>query len=229
MKKIFFIILLLIINCDYPELISDEIIFENDFETANLKNIDGANIINFNNSNVLGNYNNDGFIIHINEVPDHDYIFITFDLYIHGSWDGNANGFQNNDKPDKWILELKPDMDLYADETITKYETTFSNSPCWPNYCLKQSYPDRFPTNNNPKTGVLIENLGEICDSSFFGGPTSLYKIEKTFKSSGKALVLKFYDELYQPNAIDKDGNVQQKCDESWSIDNLKIRAVNYR
>ena len=79
------------------------------------------------------------------------------------------------------------------------------------------------------KTGVLIENLPEICESSFFGGPTSLYKIEKTFKSSGKALVLKFYDELYQPNAIDKDGNVQQKCDESWSIDNIKIRAVNYR
>ena len=229
MKKIFFIILLLLINCDYPELISDEIIFENDFETNNLENIDGANIINFNNSNVLGNYNNDGFIVHINEVPDHDYIFITFDLYIHGSWDGNANGFQNDDKPDKWILELKPEMDLYADETINKYETTFSNSPCWPNYCLKQSYPDRYPTNNNPKTGVLIENLDEICDSSFFGGPTSLYKIEKTFKSSGKALVLKFYDELYQPNAIDKDGNVQQKCDESWSIDNLKIRAVNFR
>ena len=229
MRKIFVLFFLLIVNCDYPELVSDDIIFENDFETSNLDNIDGGNIVYFNNSNVLGNYNNDGFILHINEVGEHDYIFITFDLYIHGSWDGNANGFQNDDKPDKWILELKPDMDLYADETITKYETTFSNSPCWPNYCLKQSYPDRFPTNNNPKTGVLIENLPEICESSFFGGPTSLYKIEKTFKSSGKALVLKFYDELYQPNAIDKDGNVQQKCDESWSIDNIKIRAVNYR
>ena len=30
------------------------------------------------------------------------------------------------------------------------------------------------------------------------------------------------------PNAIDKNGNNIAKCDESWSLDNLKIRAVNY-
>ena len=55
------------------------------------------------------------------------------------------------------------------------------------------------------------------------------YKIEKNFSSSGKAIILRFYDELYQPNAIDKDGVPQQKCDESWSIDNLKIRVVSYK
>lgn len=229
-KKSFILFVFFIVNsCDYPELESDQVIYENDFETNNLDKIDGGNIMNFNNSNVIGNYNNDGFTIHINEVDAHDYIFVTFDLYVHGSWDGNANGFKENDKPDKWILELKPEMDLYADETITKFETTFSNSPCWPNYCLKQSYPDRYPTNNNPKTGILKENLPVVCESNFFGGPTTLYKIEKTFKSSGKVVILRFYDELYQPNAIDKDGKVQQKCDESWSIDNIKIRAVNYK
>ena len=26
-------------------------------------------------------------------LEDHDYVFISFDLYIHGSWDGNLNGF----------------------------------------------------------------------------------------------------------------------------------------
>ena len=223
------LIFFIINSCDYPVLESDEVIYENDFETENLNKIDGGNIFEFNNNNVLGNYNNDGFIIHLNEVDSHDYIFISFDLYIHGSWDGNANGFQNNDKPDKWVLEFKPDMNLYADETITKFETTFSNSPCWPNYCLKQSYPNRYPTNNNPKTGVFEENLPTVCQSNFFGGPTSLYKIEKTFRSSVKAVVLRFYDELYQPNAIDQDGNVQQKCDESWSVDNIKIRAIDYK
>ena len=55
-----------------------------------------------------------------------------------------------------------------------------------------------------------------------------MYKIERSFKSNGDALVLRFYDELYQPNAIDKDGIVQSKCDESWSLDNLKVRVISY-
>ena len=53
-------------------------------------------------------------------------------------------------------------------------------------------------------------------------------KIEKSFKTSSGAIVIRFYDELYQPNAIDKDGLSQQKCDESWSLDNLKIRVIEY-
>ena len=55
-----------------------------------------------------------------------------------------------------------------------------------------------------------------------------LYKIEKGFRHSGNAVVIRFYDELYQPNARDKDGIVQSKCDESWSLDNLKVRVVSY-
>ena len=63
----------------------------------------------------------------------------------------------------------------------------------------------------------------------FFGGPTTLYQIEKGFKSSGNNIVIRFYDELYQPNAIDKDGVPQQKCDESWSMDNLRVRVIKYQ
>ena len=65
------------------------------------------------------------------------------------------------------------------------------------------------------KTPILEEN-------------STLYKIEKGFRHSGNAVVIRFYDELYQPNAIDKDGIVQSKCDESWSLDNLKVRVISY-
>ena len=71
--------------------------------------------------------------------------------------------------------------------------------------------------------------LAKICKNSFFGGETTLYKIEKGFRHSGNAVVIRFYDELYQPNAIDKDGVVQTKCDESWSLDNLKVRIISYK
>ena len=60
-----------------------------------------------------------------------------------------------------------------------------------------------------------------------FLGETTLYKTEKDSKL-GNSIVVRFYDELYQPNAIDKDGVPQQKCDESWSMDNIKIRILKY-
>ena len=227
MRKL--LVLILFINsCSYPEMIRNEIIYENDFETNNLDDIDGGGLLKFNNTTVLGNFNNDGFTLFLNNIGEHDYIFISFDLYIHGSWDGNFNGFTLNDKPDKWTMEFKPDMALFKDPSADRFTTTFSNSPCWPDYCLRQSYPNSYPFENNPKTGSYSVNLDEICSSNFFGGSSTLYKIEKGFKSSGNSLVIRFYDELYQPNAIDKDGVDQQRCDESWSFDNVTIRAIKY-
>ena len=31
------------------------------------------------------------------------------------------------------------------------------------------------------------------------------------------------------PMLVDKDGIVQSKCDESWSLDNLKVRVISYK
>ena len=210
-------------------MIRNELIYENDFESNDLSKIDGGGFSTFNDSTVLGDFNNDGFTLFLNDVGAHDYIFISFDLYIHGSWDGNFNGFKENDKADKWIMEFNPDMDLFKDPSSNNFTTTFSNSPCWPNYCLRQSYPESFPFENNPKTGSFKIDLDEKCQNSFFGGSTTLYQIEKGLKSSGNNVVLRFYDELYQPNAIDNYGNPQQKCDESWSIDNIRVRVVKYQ
>lgn len=228
MRVYILLIFLLINSCSYPEMIRNELIYQNDFEDKNLEKIDGGDFSYFNNTTVLGDFNNDGFILFLDDVGDHDYVFISFDLYIHGSWDGNFNGFSNNDKADKWIMELNPDMNLFKDPSSDNFTTTFSNSPCWPNYCLRQSYPNVYPHENNPKTGSFKDNLDVKCENNFFGGPTSLYQIEKGFKSSGNNIVVRFYDELYQPNAIDKDGVPQSKCDESWSIDNLRIRLIKY-
>ena len=229
-KTLSIIFIFFIINsCSYPEMVRNEVVFENDFESKNLTSIDGGLFSIFNNSTVLGDFNNDGFSIFLEDIGSHDYIFLSFDLYIHGSWDGNFNGFQNNDKPDKWIIEFNPDMDLFKDPSADNFTTTFSNSPCFSNYCLRQSYPENFPFENNPKTGASKTNLEEKCPGSLFGGPTSLYKIEKGFRSYGTNAVIRFYDELFQPNAVDVNGVIQSKCDESWSIDNIKIRAIKYQ
>ena len=229
MKKYIILFFFIINSCAYPEMTRNELVYENDFENELLNKIDGGGFMEFNDTTVLGDFNNDGFTLFLDDIGAHDYVFVAFDLYIHGSWDGNFNGFPENDRPDKWTMEFNPDMDIFSDPASDKFTTTFSNSPCWPNYCLRQSYPESYPSLNNPKTGSYKVDLQPICKNNFFGGASSLYQIEKGFKSSGNNIVLRFFDELYQPNAIDKDGVTQEKCDESWSIDNIKVRVIKYQ
>ena len=229
-NKLFFLLFITIINsCSYPEMARNELVYENNFENTSLNNIDGGGLSFFNDTTVLGDFNNDGFNLFLEDIGEHDYVFVSFDLYIHGSWDGNFNGFKENDRADKWVIEFNPDMDLFKDPSSDNFTTTFSNSPCWSNYCLRQSFPETFPFENNPKTGSFKVDLEKKCSNNFFGGSTTLYQLEKGFKSSGNSIVLRFYDELYQPNAIDKDGIPQSKCDESWSLDNLRVRVIKYQ
>ena len=42
---------------------------------------------------------------------------------------------------------------------------------------------------------------------------------EQGLEHTGNALLIRFCDQLYQPNAND------QRCDESWFLDNLKVRV----
>ena len=138
-------------------------------------------------------------------------------------------GFSENDKPDKWIMEVNPEMEIFKDISNDRFVTTFSNSPCFSTYCLRQSFPEVYPFENTPKTGSYTSNLPKKCENSFYGSETTLYKIEKVFRHSGNGVVIRFYDELYQPNAIDNFGVNQSKCDESWSLDNLKVRVISYK
>lgn len=234
MKYYLIVIVILYNSCSYPKLTRDELVYENDFENDRLIEIDGGTISFYNNTKVIGNFNNDGFTLHLNDLGDHDFIYISFELYIHGSWDGNFNGFsfENDgfdDKPDLWGMELRPEMNYYQNTDFQRFETTFSNSQCFPNYCLRQSYPNSYPFENNPKRGSDITNLYENCVAPGWNNQkTTLYKIEKGFDHKGEALAIRFYDKLFQPNAINFQGESIEKCDESWSMDNIKIRVISY-
>ena len=220
-KKLLLLLLVTLFSCvKSDELQSNELFYSNDFESCDLDAIDGAQLITFNNTTVLGNYNNDGFTLNLNNIGPHDLIYISFDLYIHDSWDGNFNNF-DPDQPDAWFIELISDFDADQSNPSNVWETSFSNSVCNTALCLRQSYPEVFPFENPPREGSsrLLPGLCSL-ESDFDG--TTLYTIEKGFEHTENALLIRFYDQLYQPNAVD------QRCDESWSLDNLKVRLYKF-
>lgn len=189
---------------------SEKEVYNNDFEAHNLSGITNGMISQFNNSAVLGQYNNGNFGLLLNNLPKHDLITISFDLYIHDSWDGNKS---SPDGPDIW--EMLVDGSPYIN-------TTFSNVACVAgNFCSPQSYPADYPSNyNNPKTGAYRVDLPGVCSMKNDANGTAMYKIEKTFRHSNSTLLLQCLDKLVQANTSDP------KCDESWSVDNISVKAI---
>lgn len=207
-------------GCGREELNADYLIYNNDFENSDLTHLTGAKIFRFDENNILGNYNNEGFRLALNKIPEHDYIHISFDLYLHDSWDGNTNGV-TPDFPDLWIMELDRDLNLKRADSH-RFETTFSNGPCDSELCLYQSYPNNYPFLADPKTGTSFFTWGTCHYQSSQSG-TMVINIQKTYPHSSNALTIDFYDRLYQPNVPNA------KCDESWSLDNLQIRALTVK
>ncbi|RZK10327.1 MAG: hypothetical protein EOO43_20405 [Flavobacterium sp.] len=194
------------------EVKNEQEVYFNDFESNNVSKLTNANIESFNNTKVLGRYNASGFDLNLTDLPQHKLVEISFDLYIHDSWDGNksSNGI---DGPDIWKLLV--DGGLYIN-------TTFCNSDCDASGCSPQSYPSDFPnSNNNPKSGASNINLPGVCNLAGKTGGTTMYHITKVIEHRSAGLLLQCRDQLVQTNATDP------KCDESWSIDNIRIKTIN--
>ena len=208
------VLLLILVNSCAKSTDSAVDVYNNDFESGDLRNISKGVISSFNGSKVLGNYNNGEFKLFVDDLPAHDIIEITFDLYIHDSWEGvqSANGEANG--PDIW--QMLVDNKSYIN-------TTFANFDCLPgNFCPPQSYPADYPSqSNNPKSGASRTDLPGFCSEAGKADGTTLYKIHKSISHSESTMTLRCLDNLKQVNAADP------KCDESWSVDNIKIKAIN--
>lgn len=187
-------------------------VYFNDFETGDLRGITNGYFYEYNGSTVLGRYNQNGFELMVADLPSHDLIQISFDLLIHDSWDGNKLGPDGVDGPDVWQMSI--DKELYI-------STTFSNVACTSAdgmFCPPQSYSANYPNNNNyPRKGAYKVDLPAACHPN---GTTTWYKITKTISHSKSEVLLQCVDKLIQKNADDPN------CDESWSVDNLKVSVI---
>jgi hypothetical protein len=209
-KKLLIVFFFVIISACKQQVKNEIIVYTNDFESNNLTGITNGIITQFNNNSVLGQYNTGNFTLSVNNLPNHHLVTISFDLYIHDSWDGNK---QSPLGPDIW--QMLVDGDTYIN-------TTFSNESCPPNwFCPPQSYPYNYPNNyNNPKKAAYRTDLPGACSLLNNPNATSLYRIEKTFSHSDSKLLLKCLDKLIQTDSADP------KCDESWSVDNIRVKVI---
>ena len=101
-------------GCSNNVIVKEVDIYFNDFESNDFTGISGVYISEFNGSKVMGNFNNKGFQLRLENIPEHNYIQVSFDLYIHDSWDGNTNELNPQGKDhDAWIMEFDLNVDIW--------------------------------------------------------------------------------------------------------------------
>ncbi|MFD2145298.1 hypothetical protein [Mucilaginibacter antarcticus] len=212
MNRIFTaVICILLLNLSCRKQVKSEVeVYNNNFQGGNLSGFTNGIISQYNSNAVLGQYHNQNVSLKIADLPKHDIVTITFDLYIHDGWDGNKPSPLG---PDLW--EMQVDGDTYIN-------ASFSNDTCLPgNFCSPQSYPLNYPNNySNPKKGAFKTDLPGFCSVVSNPDSTSLYKIAKTFKHSNNTLIMQYAGKLMLPSSL------APECSESWSVDNIIIKAI---
>ncbi len=202
-----FFLLLGTVSC--VESVENQVqIYNNDFSKLDLANFENGRLLIWRSDTIAGFYNNEEVAVTLYDLPAHNYLKLTAEIFIHDSWDGNwDDGYSG---PDYWFMGI---------DSMDVVRTTFSNSPCVSSYCLYQSYPNEFFRQNTPKTGAIEANLPSLCLGRQTS--TSRYRVEKLVEHS-KVDSVRFFmrDELKQTNSPTPN------CDESWSIAKISISAI---
>jgi hypothetical protein len=153
-------------------------------------------IKSYNGDNLLGFLSNQQLIFNKTSIPNHDFITIEFDLYIHDTWDGNSvvSG------PDMWSMTV---------DGVNKINTTFSNEN-W--NTSTQSYPNDFSASNASFSNSITNVLPTACNLGG-GSLSSQYHIIKTIPHTSSSL-----------NVTLEAMGLENICNESWSIDNFEVQ-----
>lgn len=198
-------------------LLTETVIYQNNFENDNAEGISGSKIETYNGSKVLGRYSEAGFLLQLKSVRPHNLIKISFDLYIHDTWDGNSTG---TDGRDIWLMNIDGYSVIYS---------TFANGAC---VNCTQSYPVLQPsfvnntfnfTQNKPNSNAIRTDLPGACKLKDIKGGTSMYRVQRTFNHTGSTLDLGCYGGLEDPDPVNKN------CNESWSVDNIEITTIAFK
>lgn len=199
---------LTMVSCE-DTLESQVMVYSNDFTTLDLANFENGKLFIFRQDTLLGYYHNEETSVTINELPGHNVIKVEVELWIHDSWDGNPDDGVSG--PDIWYMQVD------GQDVV---RTTFSNSPCESTFCLKQSYPNNYFRQNDPKSGAIETNIPGLCLFGAFPRYTTKYRISKLIRHTAPSVKISLGDELVQTNTADP------ACDESWSVGKIEITTM---
>lgn len=205
---LFFGLIISLTSC-LPSVETEQIAYSNNFSDLNLSGFENARLFVFENDTIVGYYQNEEIAVTVPDLPPHNYLKITVDVLIHDSWDGNPSDGLGG--PDFWYMG-------YDNTEVIR--TTFSNSPCVSTYCLYQSYPNDYFRHNVPKSGAVQTNLPGRCLFGAFDNYTTRYSISKLIPHSNPNVRIYMGGELLATNSPDPI------CDESWSVANIEIVAI---
>ena len=208
-KKLFlFCSLIVLLSCN-TQVSNQTVVYSNDFEKGDTTNLTGGKLGQFNGSKVLGQFSKGDFKLTVNNLPGHDLVMVTFDLYIHDNWRGELLP----DGPAIWTMLI---------DNVPYINATFSNLDCISgNTCPPQSYPLNYPNNyNNPKAGAYRTDLPGVCSLQSSPNGTTQYKITKTFKDNNGVFTLECSDNL------DQKDYANPLCEKSWSVDNIVVQTI---
>lgn len=151
----------------------------------------------------LGPFNQEEVMLHLEDLPAHDEVKVTLELFVLKTWDGNSTCCG----PDRWVARV--------DGGPVLLDATFSNddAPFDPEFF--QSYPGPYPGGSNPGlTGAAEKGTLGYPDESGYGGVgDSIYRLTFTFPHSARGLTLRFTD----PPRDD--------ANELWGLDCVRVKV----
>jgi hypothetical protein len=181
-------------------------LYQNNFERAGGPGIEWSNqtvsVTPVGGRRFLGEFSNgEEVTLNFDNLPAHQSVTVSFDLYIIRSWDGDGS---QGAGPDVWSLNTS---------TATLFQTTFSNFNGTNGSFIPQHYPDSSTGSvvHPGRTGAVENNTlgytnGEPQDS--------VYRLSFTFNHRGNLLLLRFAGQ-----------GLQGVSDESWGLDNVEVRT----
>lgn len=214
---IFFI--LIVSGCLQGQVEETQIYFNNFEQDSRLNGeIEGLGFLDFNfqsnyqtfyfdESQVLGRFGWAAFKIRLDDLPEHDYITLEFDLYIHDHWEGN----NNEGLEDVFILDFDKQNLYFSSILNTKcMDQSCDGRQSFPGNLNKASYPENANTANYTLPGICYFE-GEL------GGSKKIHFNERRFHQS-QEMVIKIGTDIKNVG--------EDLCNKSWSVDNIVISTL---
>lgn len=184
----------LLASCSRP--LSDGVVFEDDFSEGGQKGWSQTQTEKTpaEGNQFLGTLGGETVSLTLEDLPPHQWVTLSFDLYAIKSWNGNS-------------VKVWPDLfNVTTDDDRVLIRTTFSKYKIQP-----QAYPGLYPVHAVPrKTGATAENtLGYLYKDKPMD---AVYRVTRTFPHQGPELTL-FFDAVL----------TRDKEKEAWGLDNVKV------